>query len=97
MSKGQLAEPIEIAKFWKNRKGEAIIVRLTEYEGHPLIDARTWFTAPDGALKPGKGLACTVRHLPRLAAALNKALEQAQALGLLDERDSDTSSGEEER
>jgi hypothetical protein len=33
MSRGQLPEPIEIAKFWKNRKGEAVIVRLSEYEG----------------------------------------------------------------
>jgi hypothetical protein len=80
----KLSEPIEIAKFWKNRRGEAIIVRLSEYEGHPLVDARAWFTAADGTLKPGKGLACAVRHLPELAAALNKALVEARTLGLID-------------
>jgi hypothetical protein len=80
-----LSEPIEIARFWKNRRGEAIVVRLSTYEGHPLIDARTWFTAADGSLKPGKGLACAVRHLPELAAALQKALVEARARGLLDE------------
>jgi hypothetical protein len=84
MSKPSLAEPIEIARFWKNRKGEAIIVRLSTYEGHILIDQRSWFTAHDGSLKPGKGLACSVRHLPELAAALNKAVIEARARGLLD-------------
>jgi hypothetical protein len=57
-----LSEPLEIARFWKNRRGEAIVVRLSEYEGHQLVDARTWFTAADGTLKPGKGLACAVRQ-----------------------------------
>jgi hypothetical protein len=85
MSKAHLSESVEIAKFWKNRKGEAVVVRLSEYEGHTLIDARTWFTAQDGTLKPGKGLACSVRHLPELAAALNKALNEARARGLLDQ------------
>jgi hypothetical protein len=85
MSKPSLSEPIEVAKFWKNRKGEAIIVRLSSYEGHILIDQRSWFTAQDGTLKPGKGLACALRHLPELAAALNKAVNEARARGLLDE------------
>jgi Transcriptional Coactivator p15 (PC4) len=80
-----LSEPLEIARFWKNRRGEAIVVRLSAYEGHVLIDQRTWFTAADGTLKPGKGLACAIRHLPELAAALNKALIEARARGLLDE------------
>jgi hypothetical protein len=77
-------EPIEIARFWKNRRGEAIVVGLSTNEGHVLIDQRTWFTAADGALTPGKGLACSVRHLPELAAALNKALIEVRTLGLID-------------
>ena len=86
MSKPSLSEPIEIARFWKNRRGEAIVVRLSSYEGHILIDQQSWFTAQDGSLKPGKGLACSVRHLPELTAALNKALKEARARGLLDEK-----------
>jgi hypothetical protein len=86
MIKPSLSEPVEIAKFWKNQKGEAIVVRLSPYEGHILIDQRAWFTAQDGTLKPGKGLACSVRHLPELAEALNKALTEARARGLLDEK-----------
>jgi hypothetical protein len=89
MSKPTLSQPVEIAKFWKNRKGEAIVVRLSEYEGHILIDQRTWFTAQDGTLKPGKGLACSVRHLPELVTGLNKALAKARELGLIDRDDSD--------
>jgi|HubBroStandDraft_1064217.scaffolds.fasta_scaffold649449_1 ABC-type amino acid transport substrate-binding protein len=84
MGKASLTGPIEVARFWKNRRGEAIVVRLSTYEGHTLIDQRTWFTATDGALKPGKGLACAVRHLPELAAAVNKALTKARELGLVD-------------
>jgi hypothetical protein len=84
MSRPSLSEPIEVAKFWKNRKGEAVIVRLSTYEGHDLIDLRTWYTGSDGRLAPGKGLACAVRHLPELAAALNKAMAEARARGMLD-------------
>jgi hypothetical protein len=85
MTKPSLSEPVEIAKFWKNRKGEAIVVHLSTYQGHDLVDLRTWYTAADGALKPGKGIACGIRHLPELAAAVNKALIEAQARGLLDD------------
>jgi hypothetical protein len=47
-------EPIEIARFWKNRRGEAIVVQLSAYEGHVLIDQRTWFTATDGRIEARK-------------------------------------------
>jgi hypothetical protein len=43
---------------------------------------RTWHTA-DGKLKPGKGFAAEVRHLPRLAAAIAKAEAKARELGLV--------------
>jgi hypothetical protein len=57
--------------------------RLSEYHGHILTDQRNWFTAPQGTLKPSKGLACSVRHLPELASAVNKALAKARELGLI--------------
>jgi hypothetical protein len=81
--RGTLPEPIEIAKCWKNRKGEAVIGRLSSYEGHVLVDLRTWYSAADGTLKPAKGLACGIRHLPQLAEAIGKALEKARALDLI--------------
>lgn len=35
-----LPEPIEIAKFWKNRRHDAIVVSLSTYEGCNLVDVR---------------------------------------------------------
>jgi hypothetical protein len=77
------AEPIVIAEWWKNRRKESVRVCLSEYEGTPLIDVRTWFTQ-DGKLKPGKGFCASIKHLPRLAAEIGKALAKARELGLVD-------------
>jgi hypothetical protein len=82
MSWPTLSEPIVIAQWWRNRRGEAVRVRLSTFEGHNLIDIRTWHSA-DGKLVPGKGFAASARHLPRLAAALVKAVTRATELGLI--------------
>ena len=78
-----LTEPITIAEWWKNRRGKSIRVRLSTYEEHNLVDVRSWYTGGDGKLKPGKGLACSVRHLPKLVVVLTKATAKARELGLL--------------
>jgi hypothetical protein len=82
-----LAEPIEIAKFWKNRQRNiAIVASLREHEGHNLIDIREYFTDQAGCMRPStRGLAMVVRRLPELSKALRKALETARALNLLPE------------
>lgn len=80
----KLPEPIVIAEWWKNRGRQSIRVRLTEYEGRPLIDVRSWFTGADGVLKPGKGFAASIRHLPRLHTEIGNALNRARELGLID-------------
>jgi hypothetical protein len=81
-----LPEPVEIAKFWRNRRGEAVIVSLREYEGRVLIDCRVNFTNKEGKFQPtNKGLSLVVLRLPELAKAINKALTTAQSLGLLDD------------
>jgi transcriptional coactivator p15 (PC4) len=81
-----LTEPLEVAKFWKNRKGEAIIVTLKNFEGRSIIDIRTHFTTKDGKFQPtGKGLALMALRLPELAKAINKALAKAKELGLIDD------------
>jgi hypothetical protein len=77
-----LAEPITVAEWWKNRRGESIRLVLSTFEGRDIFDLRTWYTA-DGKLKPGKGFAAEVRHLPRLAAAFAKAEAKARELGLI--------------
>jgi hypothetical protein len=80
-----LTEAVVIDKWWKNRGGEAVYVRLAPYEGHTLIDIRTWFTDKQGISQPGKGFACTAKHLPQLVKALTKALATAQEFGVLED------------
>jgi hypothetical protein len=71
-----LAEPITIAEWWKNRRGESVRLTLNRYEGRNVIDLRTWYTGDDG-------IAAEVRYLPRLAAAFAKAAAKARELGLI--------------
>lgn len=80
-----LSEPIIIDRWWKNRAHDAIYVRLAPYEGQSLLDIRVWITGSDGITKPTKGLSCRVKHLPRLHAALTRALAKAHELGLIDD------------
>lgn len=82
-----LAEPIQIAKFWKNRRRDtAIVVSLSSYEGHNLVSVREHFVGGDGCTRPTtKGISVVVRRLPELSRALRVALERARALDLLPE------------
>ena len=77
-----LPEPLTIAEWWKNRRGEFVRLVLNTFQGRNVFDLRTWFTL-DGQLKPGKGFAMEVRHLPRLAAEIAKAEAKARELGLI--------------
>lgn len=80
-----LPEPVVVARFWANRRGEAIFIQLREYEGRALVDVRKHFTAKDGTMQPTKkGLSIVVARLPELAAALTKAAAKAVELGLLE-------------
>jgi hypothetical protein len=81
-SPSQLPGPLTVAEWWKNRRGESIRVVLNSYEGCNVFDLRTWYTA-DGKLKPGKGFAAEVKHLPRLAVEIAKAEAKARELGLI--------------
>jgi len=79
-----LTEPIIINQFWRNRSGQAIRVSLQMFKEKPLLDIRTWWIGKDGKLHPGKGFSCRLVHLRNLAGAVNKALEKAEELGLID-------------
>jgi hypothetical protein len=75
-----LCEPIVAAKFWRNRRGEAVVVRLKEYKGRALADVGD----KTGRLVPTtKGIAVKMSKLPELAAAIRRAETKARALGLL--------------
>jgi Transcriptional Coactivator p15 (PC4) len=79
-----LAEPIEIGKFFKNRKGDIVVVQIKEFEGVIFADARQFYTGADGISRPTKkGLAITLRRLPELVEPLDKALTRASELGLI--------------
>lgn len=87
----RLPKPIEVDKFWRDRSGRAVVTRLTEYNGHLLVNVRTFFTAPDdGVMRPGKGFACNVRLLPQLARSIDKAITEARRLGLLPDAEAGT-------
>jgi Transcriptional Coactivator p15 (PC4) len=79
-------EPLTIAEWWKNRGGESIRLALSQFQGRIILDLRTWYTA-DGKLKPGKGFAADIKHLPRLTAALAKAEAKARELHLISDDD----------
>jgi hypothetical protein len=84
----KLPAPLTVAEWWKNRRGESIRLVLNEFQGRDFFDLRTWYTA-DGKLKPGKGVAAEVRHLPRLAAEIAKAEARARELGLIGNDEAD--------
>ncbi|HZR88410.1 MAG TPA: transcriptional coactivator p15/PC4 family protein [Bradyrhizobium sp.] len=86
MSRPTLPEPVEIAKFFKNRRKDVIVVSLSTFEGQNIVDVRQHFHNEQGQMRPtGKGVAMVVLRLPDLAKAINKALEKARELGLLDD------------
>lgn len=74
-----------IVSAWPKNSREELRVSLTEYQGQKLIDVRTWYAGADGELKPGKGLAASVRHLRALASAIAEAERIAGERGLLNE------------
>jgi hypothetical protein len=82
-----IPEPIEIAKWWKSRRRDiAIVVSLSAYEGHNLVNVREHFIGSDGCMRPTtKGLAMVVRRLPELAKAVNAAMKKCHELGLIDD------------
>ena len=81
-----LSEPVEVAKFFKNRRKDVIVVSLSTYEGRNLVDVRQHFHNENGQMRPtGKGVAMVVLRLPDLARAINKALAKARDLGLIDD------------
>ncbi len=80
-----LAKPIEIGKFWKNRRRDtAIVVSLSPTKATTSSMSGSISLANDGCMRPTtKGLAMVVRRLPEFSRVLRLALERARALDLL--------------
>ena len=79
-----IADEIVVEHFKKNRGGDTVKVVLRSWEGHNIIDIRTWTPDGGGKRKPGKGFSCGVKLLPEIAKAVAKAESAARDLGLLD-------------
>jgi hypothetical protein len=78
-----MSNEIIIAEWQKNSR-ETMRVKLDFYQGEAVICARAWYAGNDGIQKPGRGgLTISVRHLPTLASAFAKAVETANAAGLI--------------
>jgi Transcriptional Coactivator p15 (PC4) len=79
-----LTEPVIVAEFWANRRGESVRIQLREFEGLALVDLRRHYTNADGKMAPTKkGISIAVTRLPDLNRAVAKALQKARELGLL--------------
>jgi hypothetical protein len=79
-------QPIEIGKFFKNRKGDFVVVQIKQFEGITFVDIRQFFTSEDGKSFPTKkGVAIGLRKLDELAGLINKAIAKVRELGLLRE------------
>jgi hypothetical protein len=82
----RLTEPITVAKFFANRRHDAVVViSLFQFEdGPPILDLRRFFVGPDGIMRPSrKGLAIAVVRAPDLLDGLARAVKTARRLGFL--------------
>jgi hypothetical protein len=78
-----MSESLTIAQ-WELNSRESVRVELLEFKGTQLIGIRKWFAGANGTMAPGKsGINLNLKHLPRLAAAVNDALLKAQEDGLI--------------
>lgn len=69
---------------WPKNGRETLRVRLDTFKDQAIVDCRAWYATGDGTMKPGRGgLTVSIRHLPALANALAKAVEIANAAGLI--------------
>jgi hypothetical protein len=76
--------PAWTAEFSLNRREIIRAELLSEVSGDYSIGLRRW-VRPDGEPPQStkRGLSCSIRHLPALAALLNEALHHARVKGLL--------------
>jgi hypothetical protein len=84
MSKLTLEEPLKIDSFWANRAHDAIVVTLSTYKNHNMVDIRKHAMNAAGCLVPTpKGFALKITRLQDLQKALDTALRKARELGLI--------------
>jgi hypothetical protein len=50
----KLEENVDIAEWPRNRKGQVVRVGLRPYNGHALLDVRSWWVGDDRASTQGR-------------------------------------------
>ncbi len=83
--KPALTEPVEIKKFYANRKGDVVVIAIRQIEdGQPFLDIRKFFIDQSGIMRPTKkGVSVAIIRAPDLCDGVTKAVKIAQQLGLL--------------
>lgn len=84
--------PPEVVAEWPIKRGEVVRVSIERYKSSWLFHVRRWFEADDGQMRPSKGLALSVKNLPRLAEATTKALSIARQRNLIGPEESEKDS-----
>jgi hypothetical protein len=75
--------PIVVAE-WPRNNRELVRIALDRFKDCLTVDMRSWWKDTDGIFRPGRdGLTLAVKHLPKLAEGLDKALQRAEMLGLV--------------
>ena len=76
-----MADPIAVIR--KNAR-EEIHITIGEFNGQQLFNARVYFKAEDGEMRPtNKGIAFRVSLLPEFTTGVTAALSEAKRRGLL--------------
>ena len=68
---------------WPLNRRERARITIDRFNGTWLFNARKWFEAEDGSIRPGKGIALGLKHLAKLADATSEALAITRERGLL--------------
>ena len=76
----------QIASIPKNAR-EELHVSLTEYKGHDLFDVRVFADTGEKLVATRKGITASVDHLPAIVEALQRAMAEARAAGVLTDMD----------
>lgn len=74
--------PVVVAE-WPRNAREVVRVELDEFKGSKIVSIRTWFRDGDRLRPARSGMSIAIRHLPKMAAALAEAVDEARALGLV--------------
>jgi hypothetical protein len=83
MAKRLPEQPIQIAEI--DLGTDVLRVELKMWNGRALISAWRFYRNDAGELRPTKhGIACSLERLPKIADALNAALEKAREIGAIE-------------